>query len=100
MFPRVSPKARSRQCMLSQETILHRRASVSALGAGVFRKHLGCVVASAVKDRWGVQGEEGTTPFPHLAQLVIWLYPLIREVCRGRVSLALHSPDHQGQLSP
>lgn len=55
-----------------------------ALGARGFRKHLGYVVASAVKDRWGVQGEEGTTPLPHLAQQVIWLYPLIGEVCRGR----------------
>lgn len=64
MFPQVSPKASSRQSMLSQGTNPppNCKSSGSVRGARGFRKHLGSqgfVVAPAVKDRWGVQGRRG-----------------------------------------
>lgn len=91
------------------------RSSVSSSGEGVPGSIWDPqdVVASAVKDRWDVQGRKGRRqeeslapppplppPFHTASHRAIPTYR--REVCRGRVtnSLALHGWNHLGQFSP
>lgn len=94
MFPQVSPKASSRQSMLSQGTNPppNCKSSGSVRGARGFRKHLGsrgCVVAQqsrtdGVCRGGGDKDRRSPLSLSHLAQPVVLLHPLTGEVCRGR----------------
>lgn len=104
MFPQVSPKASSRQCMYAKPGE-QSPTKLPVIGrARGFRKHLGYVVASAVKDRWGVQGrreqrqEASLAPPPPctVSHPTIPTYRRVTgEVCSGRVN---HLPFMAGIL--